>query len=255
MNSKISIFLISIIAVFSFACSSAQKTGDGQKSEVVIEDGYKTTDNDELLIEDKDLKHIQTAVVTSRESSQQSNFVAADGSRISISLDGYGNKSETRYFDDDPRLQLVLLKTAPNGEKQVFVYGQNGEVRDLPPGMINQALTTPAAALAKAAGIYEGKKEQTVAQSFSGVTPQMTTATLQSMPTLQTLSNNQMTGETTQTVEAAKPQIDTLAKQTEPTDKTDKTDSTEQAKTPVRIAENLQNYLPKKRKDVITDNE
>jgi hypothetical protein len=149
-----------------------------------------------------------------------------------------------------------LLKTAPNGEKQVFVYGQNGEVRDLPPNMISRALTSPADALAKAAGISERRNEQTTAQSFNGVTPQMTTATMQPMQTsLQAVQNNQMTSETTQPLEAAKPQSDTLAKQTEPTDKSDKYDSTEQTKTPTRIAENLQNYLPKKRKEVITDNE
>ena len=249
MNIK---FYILIIIAFSISCSSAKTEPiDAQKAEVVIEDGYKTTDAGDLLIEDKDLKHVQEAVVTTTESSEQNNIVAYDGSKISVMLDGYGNKSETRYFDNDPKLQMILLRTSVNGQRQIFVYGQNGEVKDLPPSMASGVLTSTADELAKAADISEGKKERMISQSqpVSGVTTLNTIgAPLQSLP------NNQIQTET-QTIENTKPpneaRQETLAKQSE---QIDKNDSTEDVKTPSKLSENLQNFLPKKRKDVITDN-
>lgn len=246
MNIK---FYILIILVFSVACSSEKAKSGDQNAEVVIEDGYKTTDENELVIEDKDLKHIQDAVVTAKENSAPNNTVAFDGSKISVMLDGYGNKSETRYFDNHPRVQMILLRTAANGDKQLFVYGQNGVVRDLPPDLANRAMALSADELAQAANITESKREQTISQSFSGVTPQATTVTMQSLPNTQMQAQNQ----TTEAVaEQNTVREETLARQTE---STEKPDSTEQTKTPTRIAENLQNYLPKKRRAVITDNE
>lgn len=246
MNIK---FYILIILLFAASCSSVKtETETAQKPEVMIEDGYKTSENGELLIEDKDIKPVQEPVVTTKANSQQNNIVASDGSKISVMLDGYGNKSETRYFDNHPRLQMVLLRTAANGDKQIFVYGQNGEVKDLPPNMANSVMTSPADDLAKASGITEGRKQQTISQTFSGVNTQSTTASLQALP------NNQLPTES-RTVNNAKPQNEareeTLARQTE---SIDKNDSSEETKTPAKLSENLQNYLPKKRKDVITDN-
>lgn len=244
MNIK---FYILIILLFAASCSSV-KTETAQKPEVMIEDGYKTSENGELLIEDKDIKPVQEAVVTTRANSQQSNIVAYDGSKISVMLDGFGNKSETRYFDNHPQLQMVLLRTAANGEKQIFVYGQNGEVKDLPPNIANSAMTAPADDLVKASGITESRKPQTVSQTFSGVSVQGTTASLQSLPNSQTPTESRTT-KNTQTQNEAR--AETLARQTE---STDKNNPAEETKTPSKLSENLQNYLPKKRKDTITDN-
>jgi len=250
MNIKIYILIIVLVAL-SVSCSSEKSVATNtEKPEVVIEDGYKTTGEGELVIEDKDLKHIQEAVVTSKENSQQNNIVAYDGSKISVMLDGFGNKSETRYFDNDPKLQMILLRTAANGERQAFVYGQNGEVKDVPPAMLDKVMSLPAAELAQAANIYESKKERALSQNYTTVSMPTTAMTsMQSLPVNQTPLQ-------TQTNESAIPQTnareETLARQSE---SNDKNDSTEQAKTPTSLSENLKNYLPKKRKNVITDNE
>jgi hypothetical protein len=244
MNLKF--YILIIVALFSISCSSVK---NAQQQEVTLDDGYKTTDNNELLIEDKDLKHVGEAVITSKESSELGNYVAFDGSKISVTVDAYGNKSETRYFDNDPRLELVLLKTSVNGQKQVYVYGQNGQVKDLPSNMINNALNSPADELARAAGITEPRKTETYTPTFSGVTTPTTTSSVQTLRSNQIQTENQ-TLESVQT--PAETENETLARQTEPADKND---ASEQTKTPTKLTENLQNYLPKKRKNVITDNE
>jgi hypothetical protein len=247
MKFKIYILIIAA-ALFAVSCSSA-KNGQAQQPEVTLDDGYKTTDNDELLIEDKDLKPVGETVVTSKKSSEQTNIVAFDGSKISVMTDGFGNKSETRYFDDDPKLQMVLVRTAANGQKEVFVYGQNGEVKDLPQNMVGGVMNSSADQIARAAGITEPQKTQTVSTVISGAT------TTSAVTSIQNLRANQIQTEA-QPLENTEPQVETrnetLARQTEPTDKND---SSEQAKTPTKLSENLQNYLPKKRKNATTDNE
>jgi hypothetical protein len=251
MNIKTYILIIALVAL-SISCSSEKSVATNtEKPEVVIEDGYKTTGEGELVIEDKDLKHIQEAVVTSKENSQQNNIVAYDGSKISVMLDGFGNKSETRYFDNDPKLQMILLRTAANGDRQAFVYGQNGEVKDVPPAMLDKVMSLPASELAKAANIYDGKKERAVSQNYTTVSMPTTAMTsMQSLPVNQAQSQ-------TQTADNSIPQTsareETLARQIP--ESNEKNDSTDQSKTPTNLSENLKNYLPKKRKDVITDNE
>ena len=244
MNIK---FYILIILLLTASCSSV-KTETAQKPEVMIEDGYKTSENGDLLIEDKDIKPVQEAIVTTKENSQQNNIVAYDGSKISVMLDGYGNKSETRYFDNHPRLQMILLRTAANGEKQVFVYGQNGEVKDLPPSMLDKALTLTADDLAKASGITESRKPQTISQTSFGISVQGATASLQPLPNNPTTSENLAASSATAQNES---RDETPARQIE---SNDKNNPTEETKTPTKLSENLQNYLPKKRKDTITDN-
>jgi hypothetical protein len=227
MNIK---YFLLMIAFVSVSCSSAKDGAkDGQKSEVVIEDGYKTTENNEVLIEDNDLKQIQQAVVTSRPSTEQNNVVAYDGSKISVMLDGYGNKSETRYFENDARLQMVLVRTSVNGQKQIFIYGQNGEVKDLPPSMIDKALSMPAGELANAAGIVEGRRERTIAQSFSSAVTSSAVSSIQTVPAVQTEN---------QTIESSRPQVEvreeTLARQN---DATEKKDASEETRTPPKSPE------------------
>ena len=75
--------------------------------------------------------------------------------------DGFGNKTETRFFDNNLLLQNIIVRTSVKGEKQIFVFGQNGEVKqELPAEMASKVLTAPANELATAAGIYEGRKQR-----------------------------------------------------------------------------------------------
>lgn len=247
MNIK---YFLLFIAFVSISCSSA-KDGAGEKAEIVIEDGYITSAKDELMIEDKDLKHIQDAVVTNKESSAVGNFIASDGTKVSISVDGYGNKSETRYFDDDAKIQMVLVKTSRDGKKQVYIYGQNGEVKDLPANMIDKAMTLTPSQIASAAGFYEGRRETDATPAFSASSTQTTVASLQPLPVYTAPAENSPVPQQQQQQQTSNEnREETLARPAEPTEKKDSSDNSE----PTRVTENLQNYLPKKRKDVITDN-
>lgn len=202
-----------------------------------MDDGYTTNGEGEVVIEDKDVKQIQEAVVTAKQNSQPVEFVAADGSKIKLMVDGYGNTSEMRYFDNDPKLELILLQTSVRGQKQVFVYGRNGEVKDLPPNMIDYAMTSPSKELANAAGIYEGKKQETPSRIFTGITTPSVALPMPALESGTVQTENRPTENTTAQTDVRQ---ETIVKPA---------DSPVEPKTPVRITENLQNFIPKKQKN------
>jgi hypothetical protein len=139
---------------------------------VIIDDEIKITAEGEIIIDDSDFKSEQ-ASLTSPKSLQEITKIAADGSHINTMFDRYGNKTETRRFDYDSRLKFILLRTSADGQKQVFIYGQNGEVKGLPENMLDKALTAPANDLAAAAGIFEIRRQPTttVVQSDKPLQP------------------------------------------------------------------------------------
>lgn len=145
--------LIAVICVSMVA--SCSKTGKNQSSEVVFDDAGKTAAKDEIVIEDKSFDGSRETLPILKAGSQEITKVAADQSRVNTMYDAFGNKSETRYFNNHLRLQFLLLRTSADGQKQIFVYGQNGEVKSLPEDMLDRALTAPADELANSAGIFQ----------------------------------------------------------------------------------------------------
>lgn len=142
--------------------------------EVVFDDKIKTNSEDEIIVDDNDTKE-GTAVLTSASGARETTKTAADGSQINTMFDRYGNKTETRYFNYDARLKFILLRTSASGQKQVFVYGQNGEVKSLPENMQDNVLNAPAVELANAAGIFEERRARVVSvdnpQNNKNLTP------------------------------------------------------------------------------------
>lgn len=170
-------FYILILAAAFFCVSCALEKSEStnlQKPEVVIDDGYKTNEKNEIIIEDKDLKYIQRLVATSEKSTVEKPVIASDGSRITVMSDGYGNKSIQRTFSDHPRVDLILMRVSAKGQKQIFVYAQNGEIKELPGEMQEKVLSGSADDLARSAGIFEGKRP--TAQNYS-FTPAQTAST------------------------------------------------------------------------------
>jgi len=150
----LSCLLVIISSLFSFGCSKAETAVSKDQAE--IDKVYKTKPDGEIVFNDQSLAQTDDS---SRTSSQNTTQVARDGSRVTTMFDGHGNKTEMRFFNNDPLLQTIMIRTSAKGETQVSVYGQNGRVRQLPDNMLGKAMSASASELATAAGIYEGRSE------------------------------------------------------------------------------------------------
>jgi YD repeat-containing protein len=158
---KFIVCLSSIIFVFFFA-AACSKNNNAESEEVFIDDGFKTVVKDEIVIEDSPFENAAgSATSRSLSGSREITIIAPDGSQLTTMYDAFGNKTEKRVFDGDTLLQLVAVRTSVKGDKQISVYAQNGAVKQLPPDMLEKVLTATADELATAAGIYEGRREET----------------------------------------------------------------------------------------------
>lgn len=72
---------------------------------------------------------------------------------ITSTNDNVGNRIETRVFRAHPRLSQVVVITGKNKQKRARVYGNRGEVRELPVGVTQNALIWSGDDLADAVGI------------------------------------------------------------------------------------------------------
>jgi len=189
INNKV-YFLAIILLSLVISCSSCKQgeTASAKNGEVIFDDGYKAATGGEVIFDDKSLEGNEGAIVTSGKSSREITQIAKDGSQINVSYDGFGNKSETRTFDNNPLLKLVLLRTGVDGSKQVFVYGRSGEVKNLPENMFDRILTASANELASSAGISEVYREQ---PSYVQNTQQPNITTLPPLPSSQFPVRNQ----------------------------------------------------------------
>lgn len=162
MKYSFRLLLIIAIAIFALSCSYFSKGEVGQEEEVVIiDDGYtKNNSKNEIIIDETDFEGKEIDESGSKETVNVPIRVMKDGSKVVTMFDTFGNKSETRLFDNHPRLRQIILQTSAEGEKTVLVYGQNGEVKDLPKEMVDRVLATPANAVADAAQITKIKTEQ-----------------------------------------------------------------------------------------------
>jgi hypothetical protein len=151
MNYKF--YLLTLICVFSLA--SCSKFGKSESDVVIIDDKPKTNTKNEVVIDDAFFDSEQEAVSASKTGSHEMTKITFDKSRIDTMYDQFGNKTETRCFNNHLRLKCITISSAADGKKKISVYGQNGEIKGLPEAMIGKALTAPADELANSAGIYQ----------------------------------------------------------------------------------------------------
>ncbi len=130
-----------------------------ETEEVVFDDGYKTNVENEITFDDLEFKEMEGEPAASGKIPQEINKVASDNSKISITFDRYGNKTEKRVFNYNPRLSFVIMRTSADGEKQIFVYAQSGEVKNLPENMLDKVLTASADEIANSAGIQQPQRQ------------------------------------------------------------------------------------------------
>ncbi len=141
------------MCVFVSFISLGKIRGDKAKTETVSAvNGNSTKSGDDRIGEGASTSLGENETI-SREGGREMIATASDGSKITTVFDRYGNKSETRYFNSHPRLRFVMLKTTSEGFREVFVYGQNGAVRQLPENMLDKVTTASADEIANSAGI------------------------------------------------------------------------------------------------------
>ncbi|HEX9918003.1 MAG TPA: hypothetical protein VGA87_02485, partial [Pyrinomonadaceae bacterium] len=69
-----------------------------------------------------------------------------------------GVRTQTRTFRNNPRVERVVVTTdTRTGKRTARVYTSGGQVRDLPEGKVDQALTATGDAVADAAGFVGDK--------------------------------------------------------------------------------------------------
>ncbi len=158
----------------------------------MFDDGYKAPAKDEVVIDDSLFQDPQNSTEVFSGKSRERTQIVKDGSTIDVTYDGFGNKTQTRTFNGNPLLSLIMLRTGIDGSKKVFVYARNGEVKNLPEGMNEKILTASPDELANAAGIFEGVKEPAFPESNQ--TPTITT--LNPLPSSQFPIRNQQTEQT-----------------------------------------------------------
>ncbi len=150
--------VLPFLLIFFSGCSKIESSSS--KNEIIFDDGYKAPAKDEVVIDDDFYQDQQNPTENFSGKSREKTQIAKDGSLLGVTYDGFGNKTETRTFNDNPLLKLIMLRTGVDGSKKVFVYAKNGEVKSLPAEMLDKILTAPPNELANAAGIYEGIKEE-----------------------------------------------------------------------------------------------
>ncbi len=157
MNCRWCLLVIILVSLLT-SCATLRSNNDksANKGEIIIDDGYKTPAENEIVIDDKNFEGKEGKIF----SSQETTTIAADNSKITTTFDRYGNKTEKRYFGYHPRLSFVLVRTNAAGEKQVFVYGENGEIKSLPDNMLDRVLTASADEIENSAGFLQQAPSQ-----------------------------------------------------------------------------------------------
>jgi hypothetical protein len=151
MSLKIVIFLLLAASASTFlsACTSVKS----KEAEEVVFDNKKSNPGNEVYITNADVKTEDQQTSFSKNGSQLEKRILSDKSVIETLVDGFGNKIETRYFTENPRLRMLVLRTSINGKQEVTVYGYGSDTKFVPE-LADQALTASGDEIANAAQLY-----------------------------------------------------------------------------------------------------
>jgi len=150
MNLKFFILILAFSSVFFSSCS---RTANQSSSEVVITNKSSSSSN-EVTISNADFKKDNKPVSTQKESQELPKRTLADKSEVETLVDGFGNKTETRYFVGNSRLRMLIARTSPDGSTEVTVYGNGGDTRVVP-GLGDIAMTATGDEIANAAKLTQ----------------------------------------------------------------------------------------------------
>ncbi len=165
MHSKF-IFASAAFAVLVMGSCSAGTVSTGNSGDVIeirdrdfnVADG---SDGNEIAIFDSDFNS-ETGDKGRLKSQkrEEGNRDANGDSIVSTMYDGAGNRTDARIFNNHSRLRKVIVRTGVDGKIQVFVYGNNGEVKRLSVKAAEEILRAPGDAIANAAKIYETREQR-----------------------------------------------------------------------------------------------
>src|SRR5262249_18012363 len=102
--------LVIVCGAASFSgCSRSEQTAQAvSMPDASVENPNKPN---EVKIVESDLSKVNYSVETSGEQRTEKARLLDDNSEVSTMYDGYGNKTETRYFLNDPKLSSMTIKT------------------------------------------------------------------------------------------------------------------------------------------------
>lgn len=151
MNARIFSLLLLVISVSIFlsGCTDAES----KSSEEVVLDSSSNGSSDEVYITNADVKSENRKISTTQISAQNESTILSDNSKIETLVDGFGNKTQTRYFPGHPRLRMLIMRTSVAGKQEVTVYGNAGDTK-IVPDLGNKALTASGDEIANTAQLF-----------------------------------------------------------------------------------------------------
>ena len=126
----------------------------------VINEYITKVQNQGLVKNEAAADNEKNSAVSGKESREETK-VLDDNSKLDIMYDGFGNKTEARCFVNHPRLTCVVLSSAVSGQRKVLVYGQNGDIKELPEILLDKVTTASGDEIANSAGIYAARQQKT----------------------------------------------------------------------------------------------
>jgi hypothetical protein len=156
MNPKYGIFIIVACLICLASCSSSTKQKEISLA-IPAEDSVQYDPN-EVRFDDIKSLDVSTAAKSEQESQRSVISAGGDNSNITVMVDNFGNKVESREFRFHSKILYVNITTTADGRREIKVWGKNGEIKILPDSMSARALTASGDEIANAAGIYSGRQ-------------------------------------------------------------------------------------------------
>ncbi len=151
MNARIFslLLLVLFVSIFLSGCTNAES----KSSEEVVIDSSSNGSSNEVYITNADVKSENQQISTTQISAQNESTILSDNSKVETLVDGFGNRTQTRYFPGHPRLRLLILRTSAAGKQEVTVYGNAGDTK-IVPDLGDKALTASGDEIANAAQLF-----------------------------------------------------------------------------------------------------
>lgn len=198
---KLVILPILIAAISLTSCSSAKKSSS--------QSAKNNAQAEAATLQSSTLASGEDAVQTSAPNSSWRSETRSDrfNSKIKVSFDAFGNKTESRYFASDRRLSSLEMLTKTNGGKEILIYGLDGSFRNLPSDSAIDVLTASPDEIADKVGIREPEKFVTLPpQTIAKIEPVQTESTIVSTPPEQPSTEEAKPVETNKTEPATQAQ-------------------------------------------------
>lgn len=178
----LSLLLCTIGLVAGFiSCDNVKSEKERREN---LRDGSKSGITETVEIYDQPSPPVRTTAKAYKETAK----IESDNSLVETMYDDHGNKTESRYFNNNPVLKMVVLRTKTSGETEAIIYGQNGDIKIAPPELVRNIMKSSAKDIAKAVEIKEGVIENQIPAMLAATkpTPEPTPFTLFQNPATET---------------------------------------------------------------------